>query len=194
MEKVWHHTLFNELRVSPEDYALLMTDAPLNARENKEKMTEIMFEIFSIPQLQIINQSVCALYASGRTTGVVLDSGDGISHTVPIYEGFAVPHAIQRIFIAGRDSTNYLKSLLKERNYTFSASSEDNIIRNIKETMGYVVGDFSHAMREAQDSHACEKNYELPDGSKILIGNERFRCAEILFNPKLAGHDVNGVH
>ena len=94
MEKVWHHTLFNELCVSPEDYAVLMTEAPLNSRENKEKLTEIMFEVFSIPQLQVIIQGVCALYASGRTTGVVMDSGDGITHTVPIYEGFAIPHAI----------------------------------------------------------------------------------------------------
>ena len=115
MEKVWHHTLFNELAVSPEDHAVLMTEAPLNPRENKERLTQIMFETFNIPQLQIIISGVCALLANGRTTGVVLDSGDGVSHTVPIYEGFAIPHAIQRIYLGGADLTTYLKQLLSER-------------------------------------------------------------------------------
>lgn len=153
-----------------------------------------MFETFNVPCLYVSMQGVCALYASGRTTGVVLDSGDGVSHTVPIYEGFAIPHAIQRIFLAGRDLTSYLKDILKERGLSFTTPAELEIVRDIKETMCYVVGDFEAAKKEAEESHACEKNYELPDGRKILIGNERFRAAEILFQPQIAGHDMEGVH
>ena len=124
----------------------------------------------------------------------MLDSGDGVSHTVPIYEGFAIPHAIQRIFLAGRDLTEYLREILKERGFAFTTPAELEIVRDIKETMCYVVGDFDAAMKEADESHACEKNYELPDGRKILIGNERFRCAEILFTPGNAKHEMEGVH
>jgi actin-related protein len=194
MEKVWHHTLYNELRVSPEEHPLLMTEAPLNPKANREQMTQIMFEVFNVPCLYVSMQGVCSLYASGRTTGVVLDSGDGVSHTVPIYEGFAIPHAIQRIYMAGRDLTTHLRDLLQERGHSFTTPAELEIVRDIKETMCYVVADYDAAMKEAEESHACEKNYELPDGRKILIGSERFRCAEILFNPSLARHDLEGVH
>jgi len=194
MEKVWHHTLYNELRVSPEEHPILMTEAPLNPKTNREKMTTIMFETFNVPCLYDSVQGVLALYASGRTSGVVLDSGDGVSHTVPIYEGYAIPHAIQRIFLAGRDLTEYLREILKDRGLSFTTPAELEVVRNIKETMCYVAQDYEGAMKEAQDNHACEKNYELPDGRKILIGNERFRCAEILFQPSLARHDLEGVH
>ena len=194
MEKVWHHTLYSELRVSPEEHPILMTEASLNPKLNREKMTQIMFEVFNVPCLYVNVQAVLALYSSGRTTGVVLDSGEGISHTVPIYEGYAIPHAIQKILLAGRDLTEYLRIILKERGLDFTTPAELEIVRDIKETMTVVVSDFNEAMKDAEESHACEKNYELPDGRKILIGNERFRCPEILFNPQLANHDLEGVH
>ena len=194
MEKVWHHTLYSELRVSPEEHPILMTEASLNPKNNREKMTQIMFEVFNIPCLYVNVQAVLALYASGRCTGVVLDSGDGVSHTVPIFEGYAIPHAIQKILLAGQDLTDYLRELLKERGFKFTTPADLEIVRDIKETQTYVVGDYNEALKEAEESHQCEKNYELPDGRKILIGNERFKCPEILFNPSLAGHNIEGVH
>lgn len=194
MEKVWHHTLYSELRVSPEEHPILMTEASLNPKLNREKMTQIMFEVFNVPCLYVNVQAVLALYSSGRTTGVVLDSGEGISHTVPIYEGYAIPHAIQPIRLAGRDLTEYLRIILQKRGLAFTTPAEVEIVRDIKETMTVVVSDFNEALKDAEESHACEKNYELPDGRKILIGNERFRCPEILFQPHLAGHELEGVH
>lgn len=126
---------------------------------------------------------------------MVLDSGDGVTHTVPIYEGFAIPHAIQKINLAGADLTTYLQSLLKEKNLNFSTAAEMDIVKDIKETMCYVVGDYDAAMKEAGETRACDKNYELPDGKKILIGNERFRCAEALFRPEVIKSDIEGgVH
>jgi actin len=87
-----------------------------------------------------------------------------------------------------------LRTILKDRGFAFTTPAELEIVRDIKETMCYVVGDYDAAMKEADESHKCEKNYELPDGRKILIGNERFRCAEILFTPTNANHDMEGVH
>jgi len=94
MEKFWHHCLANELRVSPEEHPVLMTEGTLNPKQNRERMTQIMFESFNVPCFYVSVQGVLALYSSGRTTGLVLDSGEGITSTLPIYEGYAVPHAI----------------------------------------------------------------------------------------------------
>ena len=95
------------------EHPVLLTEAPMNPRQNRERMAELMFEEFNIPALYIAIQAVLALYASGRTTGCVLDSGDGVSHVVPVYEGYSLPHATGRLDLAGRDLTSYLVKVLQ---------------------------------------------------------------------------------
>ena len=143
-------------------------------------------------------QAVLSLYASGRTTGIVLDSGDGVSHAVPVYEGFAIPSSIRRIDVAGRDITEHMQLLLRKNGHVFHTSAEKEIVRIMKEKTAYIALD---PRKEEKDwSQGIWKNekrdieYVLPDGQKIKVGAERFRAPEILFEPELIGLEYQGIH
>merc|ERR1711977_659101 len=170
MEKIWKHTFDNELRIvlgaddeAEEDVAgVLLTEAPMNPKENREKMTQIMFETFSARRFYVAIQAVLSLYASGRTTGVVVDCGDGVSHTVPIYEGYSMPHAIQRINLAGRDLTDYICKILQESKITLTTTAERMSAKKMKEELCYVAEDYDAEMADFQDK---TKKFEMPDGT-----------------------------
>ena len=188
MEKIWHHTFYNELQVAPEEHPVLLTEVPLNPKENREKMIEIMFENFSVPATYVAISPLLSLYSSGLTTGIVLDSGDEVSSACPVYEGYALPDAIKRHDLGGRDINEYLAKLVSRKGKeSFKSSSELEVVRNMKEKVCYVALDHSKE-KTSNSTSIVEKKYELPDGQIIDLGVERFECPELLFNPSIIGH------
>ncbi|KAK3814148.1 MAG: actin family [Benniella sp.] len=191
MEKIWQFIYTDELKTMSEEHPVLLTEAPLNPMRNRELAAQIFFETFNVPALFTSIQAVLSLYSSGRTTGVVLDSGDGVTHAVPVYEGFAIPHAIQRVDIAGRDVTEHLQLLLRKGGYHFHTTAEKEIVRIIKEKNCYLP---LNPAKEEKDTGEKKEDFILPDGNTIKLGAERFRAPEILFNPELIGLEYPGIH
>nr|XP_003230734.1 PREDICTED: actin-85C [Anolis carolinensis] len=188
MEKIWSYIYSRGLRMRAQDRPALLTETPMNPASNREKMTEVMFEHFQVPALYVGLQPLMALYASARTTGLVLDSGDGVTVTVPIYKGHCLLHAISRINFAGRDITKYLATLLLETGHSFLSSSEQEIVKDIKENLCYV---------SLEPNNETEKSvvhtYTLPDGSPVKIGEQLYKAPECLFRPTDAGITAPGI-
>lgn len=207
MERIWHHTYSNDLKASPEDHPLLITEPPLNPRANRDRMCQIMFETFGVPCVYVSIQAVLSLYASGRTTGVVVDVGDGTSHVVPVYEGFSLPTSVKRMDVAGRDITEHLAfNIRRLSGMSFLSSAELDIVRSIKEKCCYLSKDpardekkylgipYSRYLSSAADETGLFTSYKLPDGQSLNLGVEQFRAPEILFNPQLIGEESPGIH
>lgn len=194
LEKIWHHAFYNELCVAPEEHPILITEPILNPKRNRERMIQIIFEKFGSPATYVSIQAVLAVYSAGRSSAVCLDIGDGVAHTVPIYEGYALHHAVKRLDLGGRDLSSYLGRIMNERGYSFTSSSEKDIVRNIKETLCFVALNFEAELKTAEESSKYEAHFELPDGNVINIASERFRCPEVLFQPSLVGKECLSVH
>lgn len=203
MEQYWEHCIFKYLRAEPEDHYFLLTEPPLNAPENREFTAEIMFETFNVPGLYIAVQAVLALAASWTSkavkertlTGTVIDSGDGVTHVIPVAEGYVIGSSIKHIPLAGRDITQFVLQLLRERGEGMPAAMAKEVAKRVKETHSYVCPDIVREYTKYDDDPAkWFKEYNGADPVtkkpfKVDIGYERFLAPEIFFNPEIFSSD-----
>lgn len=190
-QSICDYVFHTAMKIAPEEHAVLVSDPPLSPKSNREKYAELLFETFGVPAMHIACQSLLSIYSYGKTSGLVVESGHGVSHVVPISEGDVLPGLTVRADYAGSDLTRYLLRLLNQAGHAFT-DDHLHIMEHIKKKCCYA------ALQP--DDEAClglddlRVDYELPDGKVITIGQERFQCAEMLFQPSLAGSSEPGLH
>lgn len=186
MELLWEYTFMDRLKVNPPDHPVMLTEPPYNPKVSRERMVEIMFETFGVPSLNISIQGVLALLGQGRTTGLVLDSGEGVTHTIPIFDGFGLPPGIQRLDLAGRELNTLLAKLLAQEGTCLTTTTDQHHVRLMKEQHCYCAVDPSKEWADTVE-------YKLPDGRNVQLSDERWKTPEALFNPSIVGLESLGI-
>ncbi|XP_015682142.1 actin-related protein T2-like [Protobothrops mucrosquamatus] len=193
METIWKYIYDKGLGVKAFERPLLMTESPLNPKEDRAKLTQLMFEYFKVPAFYLSIQAILSLYASARYMGMVIDCGFGVSHAVPVYEGYCLPHAVTQLGLGGRDITHFLRELLLEnRQYFWNFPEANTVVEDIKVKLCFVTLDARH--RESKSSEELPKEYKLPDGNRVKIGDPLYLAPEILFTPSNINHKGQGLH
>ncbi|EFC37569.1 hypothetical protein NAEGRDRAFT_74761 [Naegleria gruberi] len=177
MENIWHFTFYEALRVAPEEAPIILTEHLNTPKEEREKITQIMFETFNAPSFYLANDSVLSAFASGKLNAVVVNMGEEETQIVPMFEGNALPYASSTIELGGRHITDYLINLVKLNGHGVESFAEKEIVRDLKEKKCYVAKDYDQEMESF--------NFELPDKTKLDIGKERFQAPELYFHPQL---------
>ncbi|XP_045711330.1 actin-85C-like isoform X2 [Phyllostomus hastatus] len=193
MEKIWHYSFYRVLCAAPEQHPLLLTEPPSSTPSAKEKVSQILFETFSVPALYLANQGVLSLYASGLTSGTAIESGEGMTHFVPVSEGCPLHQSTMKMEVAGQDITLYLMQLLSAQGNSLISTGDRECVRHLKEKHCYVAVDFDKARTEAPTPPPTEKCL-LPDGREVTLGQERFFGPEVLFQTDLIGRHTLGAH
>jgi actin-related protein len=191
MEMIWHHLIYKELCVAPEDHPVFLTEPFFNPKANREKMTQIMFEKFGVLALYIHPDALLPIYNHSTINGVVCSSGGSVTQVVPIVPDRSIaPHGIYRADMGGRDLTNYMRKLLNTKGNRFVTTAGNDVVKSIKEKCS------SLSLNYEQEIHSSkqEQTYELSDGQIIAIDKEQFMCPEALFKPSLIGIDGPGIH
>jgi len=197
IQHIWDYAFNEKMNITPSDHKILLTEAPMNPKENQKRMLEYMLEHYGFAGASVSMQAMLVLYAQGLLTGVVLDSGDGVSHCVPVWEGLLVPRWIKRLDVAGRNVTERLVKLLQASGHNFHRSADLDTVRQIKEKFCYVGYDLNIEKKLALDTTTLTKKYKLPDGRVISLGAERYQAPEVLFQPHLGDDkyaEQKGIH
>ena len=173
MEKIWHYTFYERLRVDPSEHPVILTDSKINPTENREKMASIMFETFGVPQYYASDTGILSLYSTGNTTGTVIEIGDSLINIIPIHEAYEIENACITLQNGGRNIVESLAYSLRCEWFSFAKIKEDNfeIVRDIMEKLCCL------PLNNEKITEKYEK-YELPDGIFIEIDSSRFKCPE----------------
>ena len=193
MQHLWDYTLLEKMGLDTTGRKILLTEPPMNPLKNRSQMCEVMFERYRFGGVYVAIQAVLALYAQGLSSGVVVDSGDGVTHIVPVYESTVLNHLTRRLDVAGRDVTRNLISLLLRRGYALNRTADFETVRQIKEKLCYVSYDLELDQRLSEDTTVLVESYTLPDGRVIRLGSERFEAPECLFQPHLVDVEQPGI-
>ncbi|TQS34377.1 hypothetical protein Golomagni_05242 [Golovinomyces magnicellulatus] len=195
MQHLWDYTFNEKLKVNTAGRKILLTEPPMNPLKNREQMCQVMFERYQFGGVYVAIQAVLALYAqvTGLSSGVVVDSGDGVTHIVPVYESVVLNHLTRRLDVAGRDVTRNLIALLLRRGYALNRTADFETVRQIKEKLCYVSYDLELDKRLSEDTTVLVESYTLPDGRVIRVGSERFEAPECLFQPHLVDVEQPGI-
>jgi len=210
MEHLWNYTFDEKMKIDTAGRKILLTEPPLNPLKNREQMCDVMFEKYNFGGVYVAIQAVLALYAQGRrqmfsrvddradsllglSSGVVVDSGDGVTHIVPVYESTVLNHLTRRLDVAGRDVTRNLIALLLRRGYALNRTADFETVRQIKEKLCYVSYDLELDQKLSEETTVLVESYTLPDGRVIRVGSERFEAPECLFQPHLVDVEQPGI-
>ncbi|KAF3392368.1 Actin-related protein 2 [Talaromyces pinophilus] len=194
MQHLWNYTFYDKMKIDPTDRKILLTEPPMSVQSNsRQTMVEVMLEGYGFGGVYVAIQAVLALYAQGLSSGVVVDSGDGVTHIVPVFESTVLNHHIRRLDVAGRDVTRNLIALLLRRGYPLNRTADFETVRQIKEKLCYVSYDLELDQRLSEDTTVLVESYTLPDGRVIRVGSERFEAPECLFQPHLVDVDQAGI-
>ncbi|GAB5356754.1 hypothetical protein AAMO2058_000316100 [Amorphochlora amoebiformis] len=203
MEKYWQRCIFQYMRFDPEEHYVMLTEPPLNSPENREYTAEVMFETFNVPGLYIAVQAVLALCAAKLSskgdddqavTGTVIDSGDGVTHIIPVVDGYVIGSCIKHIPLAGRDVTNFILQFLRDRGENIPPEDQLGVARIIKEKYCYVCKDLvgEYAAYDADNLKDQKKFRQYKHLHKktgktytVDVGYERFLGPEIFFTPEM---------
>ncbi|XP_078235106.1 actin-like protein 9 [Pogona vitticeps] len=191
VEDLWRHLFYHNLKAAPEEHALLLSDPPLCPMTNREKLVEVVFESLNSPRMFVASESILSLYAHGKISGLVIDTGYATTYTVPIHQGYNLPHAVEWMNLAGANITSFLMDLLCKRGHCFHERTLA-VVNDLKKKCCYVALDFEAEWNRPEEEYMVD--YQLPDGQTIRLGKERFQCPEMLFHPpQMPGLSVPGV-
>ena len=190
---VFNH-VFSKLGLNSQEikeHPVLITEPLLNPYTNREKIAYSLMDNLGVPALFFASQPILSLFSTSNTSGTVLESGEGVTQSCVIYEGYSIPSSYERYNYGGGDVTEYLKNLLKKRGYHFYNSTEYRLVKDIKENSCFCYpNNANNDIEETKKSaNKNPNNYYLPDGSCILIGDEKLLAPEILFNPEYIGKE-----
>lgn len=189
MEKIWSHIFTKVLEVDPAEHNIMITDAIMSPTNHRQKIGEIMFEKFNIPGLYIAFSSLLSLYSVGKSNGIVVDSGEGVTQIVPCLDCFPINNGLIRLDLGGKDLTEFMiRLLVMETGKFFSTSNEKEIVKAIKEKVCYTALDYEEELKIVEPF-----DYELPDGKNVIVKDLRIRCSEALFKPFIIGKDIKGI-